>query len=310
MSTQLPRDHPERMQRAALALDGLSVGDALGEACTCFYRRHFDALEQDPENTPPMPWPWTDDTAMAIGLYEVLGELGRVDQDALAKRFAARFAAQPHRGYGAGAYRLLTAVHTGGDWRRASRSVFRDGSFGNGSAMRIAPLAGYFAQDDYAVVAEQARLSAEVTHAHPEGLAGGVAAAVAGAYAWKHRDERADERTKRGLFDVVLDHVPAGEVRKGIQHAAILPFEGSVEAIVSLVGNGSGISCPDTLPFCLWSAAARLDDYVGAIVRTIRGLGDMDTNCAIVGGIVALAVGREGIRADWLAGREELVAGY
>jgi ADP-ribosylglycohydrolase len=310
MTCTLPTDHAARMERAALALDGLSVGDALGEACTCFHRRHFDALRDDPEATPPMPWPWTDDTAMAVGIYEVLGELGHIDQDALAKRFAARYAAQPLRGYGAGAHRLLTAVHTGRDWRRATLSVFPGGSFGNGSAMRIAPLAAYFAEDDYTVVAEQARLSAEVTHAHPEGLAGAVAAAVAGAYAWKHRDDRADERTKRGLFDVVLDHVPAGEVRKGIEHAAILPFAGSVEAIVSLVGNGSDITCQDTLPFCLWSAAAQLDDYVKAIVRTIHGLGDMDTNCAIVGGIVALAVGRDGIPADWLAGREELVTGY
>ena len=129
-------------------------------------------------------------------------------------------------------------------------------------------------------------------------------------YAEHPRYGRADERTKRGLFDVVLDHTPAGEVRKGIQHAAILPFEGAVEAIVSLVGNGSEISCQDTLPFCLWSAAARLDDYFKAFVRTIRGLGDVDTNAAIVGGIVALAVGRDGIPADWLAGREELVTGY
>jgi len=32
----------------------------------------------------------------------------------------------------------------------------------------------------------------------------------------------------------------------------------------------------------------------------------MDTTCAIVGGIVALAVGPEGIPADWLAARESL----
>ena len=66
--------------------------------------------------------------------------------------------------------------------------------------MRIAPLAGYFAEDEYGIIVEQARLSAAVTHAHPEGIAGGIAAAVAGAYAWKHRGDRASERTKRGLW--------------------------------------------------------------------------------------------------------------
>jgi ADP-ribosylglycohydrolase len=308
MTRTLPPDHGARMQRAALALDGLSVGDALGE--TCFNRRHWDAIQADPEATAPMPWPWTDDTAMAVGIFEVLAERGRIDQDALAKRFGDRYRAQPLRGYGAGAHRLLTSVACGGDWRVATKKVFPGGSFGNGSAMRIAPLAAYFAEDDYAVVAEQAKLSAEVTHSHPEGLAGAVAAAVAGAYAWKHREDRSDERTKRELFDVVLDHTPAGYVRKEVEHAALLPFNGNVEAVASLLGNGSGISCPDTVPFCLWAAAAHLDDYRAALVRTIRVGGDIDTNCAIVGGIVALSVGRDGIPPDWLAGREELVTGY
>jgi ADP-ribosylglycohydrolase len=258
MTRSLPRDHAARMELAALALDGLSVGDALGQ--TCFEQCHHDSIQTDPEATAPMPWPWTDDTAMAVGIYEVLGEHGVVSQDALARRFADRYRAQPHRGYGAGAHRLLTAIACGGDWRTATTSVFPGGSFGNGSAMRVAPLAGYFAQDEYAVIAEQAALSAAITHSHPEGLAGAVAAAVAGAFAWKNREGRALERTKRNLFAVVLDHTPAGQVRQGIEHAAMLPLDLSVEAAVRLVGNGVNISCQDTLPFCLWAAAAHLDD--------------------------------------------------
>ena len=39
---------------------------------------------------------------------------------------------------------------------------------------------------------------------------------------------------------------------------------------------------------------------------TASALGDVDTTCAIVGGIVALAVGSEGIPAEWLARREPL----
>jgi ADP-ribosylglycohydrolase len=34
--------------------------------------------------------------------------------------------------------------------------------------------------------------------------------------------------------------------------------------------------------------------------------GDIDTNCAIIGGIVALGAGREGIPSAWLAAREPL----
>src|SRR4051812_23835677 len=181
-TTNLPPDHSVRMSRARVALDGLSVGDALGE--TCFRTHNWDAIQRDPHATTRGPWPFTDDTAMAISIYAVLEEYGCIDQDALAKRFAARYRAQPWRGYGAGAHRLLDQIGSGTDWRDAAESVFPGGSFGNGSAMRIAPLAGYFAEADYPEIAQQARLSAGVTHAHPEGLAGGVAAAVAGAYAW------------------------------------------------------------------------------------------------------------------------------
>jgi ADP-ribosylglycohydrolase len=301
----LPPDHAARMQRAALALDGLSVGDALGE--TCFRTHNWEAIQEDWHATARGPWPWTDDTAMALGIYEVLHEYGEIDKDALARRFAARYAAQPWRGYGAGAHRLLQQVGEGIDWRNAAECVFPGGSFGNGSAMRIAPLAGYFAEADYAEVAQQARLSAGITHAHPEGLAGAVAAAVAGAYAWKHREGRAVESVKRGLFDAVLAHTPRSEVRRGTDVAASLDFGLSIETVVSRVGNGRNISCQDTVPFCLWVAANHLDDYRTAIVRTIRGGGDIDTNCAIVGGIVALATGRAGIPAEWLADREELV---
>lgn len=325
MNNTLPADHTARLARARTALEGLSVGDALGE--TCFRYENLEAIIEDPRATPRGPWPWTDDTAMALSIFEVLEEHGRIEQDLLARRFAARFKAQPWRGYGAGAFRLLGNVAGGGDWRIAAEMIFPGGSFGNGSAMRIAPVAAYFAEDDYTVIAEQARLSAMVTHTHPEGIAGGIAAAIAGAYAWKHRNTRSDAATKRGLFDAVLAHTPQSEVREKIERALALAFEppsepevrlfshgmttrsldASMVPVIQELGNGSRISCQDTVPFCVWAAARHLDDYQSAIQTTIRVGGDIDTNCAIVGGIVSLAVGREGIPRDWLADREELL---
>jgi ADP-ribosylglycohydrolase len=126
---------------------------------------------------------------------------------------------------------------------------------------------------------------------------------------------------------VVLAHTPAGEVRRGIERAAeftfhlsaepalrqlnygmqTVPLDVSVEKVVRQLGNGSRISCRDTVPFCLWVAARHLDDYQSALVQTIRAGGDIDTNAAIVGGIVALAVQADGIPPNWLADREELV---
>ena len=305
MTTTLPHDHAARIDRARVALDGLSVGDALGE--TCFQPENFDAILDDPRATARGPWPWTDDTAMAIGIFEVLFELGQIDQNLLAKRFASRWQAAPWRGYGAGAHRLLSQVIGGIDWRIAAGGLFGGGSYGNGSAMRIAPLAAYFAEDGFRRVAEQAELSAAVTHAHPEGIVGGIAAAVAGAYAYLNRYKRDEANSRRDLLEAVHSYTPPGEVRNGIERAMTIDFDLSIETASGLLGNGRRISCQDTVPFCLWVASRHLDNYETAIVNTIRAGGDIDTNCAIVGGIVALAVGRQGIPTDWLADREELV---
>jgi ADP-ribosylglycohydrolase len=72
------------------------------------------------------------------------------------------------------------------------------------------------------------------------------------------------------------------------------------------IGNGTRGSAQDTVPFALWSAARSLDSYEGALWETIGGGGDLDTNCAIVGGIVAMRAGARSIPAEWLARREPL----
>ncbi len=61
----------------------------------------------------------------------------------------------------------------------------------------------------------------------------------------------------------------------------------------------------DTVPFCLWSAARHLGDFEEAMWATVSGLGDRDTTCAIVGGILA-AGGEAQIPPAWVAARESL----
>jgi ADP-ribosylglycohydrolase len=71
-------------------------------------------------------------------------------------------------------------------------------------------------------------------------------------------------------------------------------------------GNGARVSAEDTVPFVLWSAARNLARFETARWETVSALGDRDTTCAIVGGIVALCCGEVGIPADWLERREPL----
>ncbi len=292
-------DHATRMKRAHVSLDGLSIGDAFGER---FFRLSAVALIAS-RTLPEPPWRHTDDTAMACSIVEVLAHAELIDQDMLARRFAERFRADPDRGYGGGAFRLLTAISLGADWRTEARALFDGGSFGNGGAMRAAPIGAYFA-DDVARVAEEARASAEVTHAHREGQAGAIAAAVAAAYADMCRGG-VGAAQKEGLIPFVLDHMPPSETRQGIEKAASIPLSAIVHRAASELGTGASISSMDTVPFCLWSAARHLDDFEEAMWTTVAGLGDRDTTCAIVGGIVALST-QKPIPPAWKKARERL----
>lgn len=305
MSRTLPLDHADRMARAHLSLDGLSVGDAYGDRFfTPAARSHWDNPEPF---LPPAPWLYSDDTEMALGILEVLNRHGRIDQDDLARTFGRRWKLEPRRGYGPGAYRLLSSLAEGGIWQLESKALFSGmGSFGNGSAMRVAPLGAYFA-DDYAAVVREAAKSAEVTHRHPEGIAGGIAVAVAAAAVWQNKDRLRDSADRRTLFDVVLEHTPPGETRDGIERARGIDLATSTESAVGWLGNGTRVTCQDTVPFCLWMIAAYLTDYPRAIWETVRAGGDVDTTAAIVGGVVALATGRESIPAAWLNRREALM---
>src|SRR5262249_14069917 len=151
--------------------------------------------------------------------------------------------------------------------------------------------------DDLSRVVEQARASASVTHAHPDGQAGAVAIAVAAACAWQLRDEPSPERPAE-IFAKVLERVPDGPTRRGIVQAAKLPLDLSPRSAARLLGDGSRVICWDTVPFTLWCAARHLDDYAAALWSTVAGLGDRDTTCAIVGGIVALSAG---VPEEWRA---------
>jgi ADP-ribosylglycohydrolase len=281
------------------SLEGLCTGDAFGQQMSW-------RTEEIAKRRPGVPiWHWTDDSEMAFSLSRNLLKQGRVDQDSLALSFAHRF--DPTRLYGAAMlFDLLPKLKRGAPWRTAAGELFDgQGSYGNGAAMRVAPLGAFFA-DDLERVVSQAQASAEVTHAHSEAIAGAIAVAVASALAFRQRKARTVTGS-RTFLEQIIPHVPASQVRDGLQLAyeAFGPRT-SIFQIAERLGNGSHVTAQDTVPLCLWIAGAHLHDFEEALWTTVAQLGDMDTNCAIVGGIVAANVGRQRIPADWLRSRESI----
>lgn len=285
------------LERALHSLDGLSLGDGFGEMF--FGPTAVGWLKR--RMLPPGQWRWTDDTHMALSIVETLAEHGRIDQDYLAQAFARRYSQEPGRGYAGGAVRLLRSVAEGDDWRDIAPNLFPGGSYGNGGAMRAAPIGGYFAGDP-ARAAVEARKSAMVTHAHPEGQAGAMAVAAAAAIAGTDSPPRGND-----FLTAVSDHIPTGETRDGVQAALAIEPSQRQTAVLEL-GAGGRVSAQDTVPYCLWVAAHHLNDFTEALWQTASGFGDVDTTCAIVGGIVALNTPE--LPQEWLSQREPLPADF
>ncbi len=281
-------------QKALLSLQGLSVADALGQNCFRSLRTRYD------RQLPPEPWQWTDDSEMAYSIVATLLTHDSIEQDALATSFAENF--HEKRGYGpAMLYKLMPALRGGLYWQIAAKDLFDgQGSFGNGSAMRAAPIGAYFA-DNLPRVVQEATKSAEVTHAHPEGIAGAIAVSVAAAIAWQHRST---PQKPQVFIETVLSHVPSSAVREGLELAFTLSPDSSLPEAVDLLGAGERVTCMDTVPFCIWNASRFLDDYPEAIWSTVKAGGDIDTNSAIVGGIVSLSAKDRSVPSTWISMRE------
>ncbi|SFW46629.1 ADP-ribosylglycohydrolase family protein [Amycolatopsis australiensis] len=273
------------LEAASASLAGLAAGDAFG-AQILLPGDHPDVVGR---RLPPAPWAWTDDTEMACSVFAVLRRHGVIDQDALAASFAAHM--DPARGYGSGAEWRLNQIRAGQPWRAVNVTNGR-GSWGNGAAMRVAPLGAWFC-DDLPQALRQAELSAEITHAHFEGVAGAVA--VAAAAALRASSPSGD------LLRGVIPLVPPGWVRSGLEKA--LQVTDPREAAAAL-GTGREIAAHDTVPLALWIAARYRDSFADALWTVAQLAEDVDTVGAIVGGV--LAAGGTPAPPDWLAATEPL----
>ena len=344
-----------RQDYAKRSLIGLQIGDSIGNMSTlCYLHDILDLMKHVPFQG---QLKWSDDTEEAVVLYEHVvhhpyygyGHVA-IDQDKLALEFADRFMRDPagnQFGYGPRTRGLFQRIHRTEHnmpehWSFVSKEI---DSFGNGSAMRVAPLGplcGTYTKDMdmdmlfLPYVKERAYQQAEVTHAHIEGIAGSVAVALASTTAvWLARQKstgktwlcEGDDGWKTpvsgenswqevecdNLFDTtwgkhmqieimcnpawsmgrkwkyeVDRDVSQTDVLKRIKEAIKIPFDTPIGKVVEQLGNGRHVTCQDTVPFALWCASKNINNYRQALIDCSLAGGDVDTTCAIVGGIVGI----------------------
>jgi len=150
-------------------------------------------------------------------------------------------------------------------------------SWGNGSAMRVSPVGFAFSTQEE--VLEQARMSAEVSHSHPEGIKGAQATALA----------------------VFLARTGIGKeaIRTRVAERFGYDMNRSVDGIRP--GYAFDVSCQGTAPEAI-IAFLDSESYEDAIRNAVSLGGDSDTLACITGGIAEAYYGGvpEHIREDAL----------
>ncbi len=187
---------------------------------------------------------FTDDTVLSVAVADAILN-GRSYGESLMD-FGRRY---PHAGYGSSFFRWLQQENPG-----------PYNSWGNGSAMRASPVGFAFASEEEVLL--QARLTAEVTHNHPEGIKGAQATALA----------IFEARTGLGKE----------EIRLKISEKFGYNLKRSLDEIRP--EYSFDISCQGTVPEAI-TCFLDSDSYEDAIRNAISLGGDSDTLACITGGI-------------------------
>jgi ADP-ribosyl-[dinitrogen reductase] hydrolase len=298
------------LDRARGALLGLAVGDALGTTLE-FTRRDAGPLHTEMTGGGPFalePGQWTDDTAMALALADSLIACQGFDQTDLITRFVAWWRK--------GRYSCTGTCFDIGITTAAALDRFkRDGdpfagstaadTAGNGSLMRLAPVALY-ALDDAEEADRIARDQSRTTHGAPEAIEACayfvqiLRAAILGEgdvlrpRAWMGADcdalfprhWQSDER------DFLTLHPSAEEA--AIEAIAQGTWRTKTRDEIRSTGY-----VVDTLEAALWCVATT-DSFEAALVRAVNLGGDADTVGAVAGQLAGALYGSSAIPERWI----------
>jgi poly(ADP-ribose) glycohydrolase ARH3 len=272
--------NPTVKDRFEGCLLGLAVGDALGgkfEAQSAdAIRARFASSEQLIAYPKEEIW-YTDDTQMTIGLTEALIERAEVVQEILCRAFVANYL--PSRGYGRGARAVLDAMEEGRDYRQVAEQHFAGGSFGNGAAMRVAPV-GLLFRDDHRRLWDQAQLSALPTHLHPLGIEGAQLLALAVAIC-----SRMTPFDRGDFFARLLAACTSTDYRAKMEEASRVRVPDDLAAL------GNRIEALHSVPTAIASFALTPESFEATISNVIFLGGDTDTLAAMAGALSGAYLG-------------------
>jgi len=274
------------------ALVGTGVGDALGAPFEGWRQVRLEEIERVAERRGILTY--TDDTHMMIGVAESLVRTGCFDGGDMAQAFVKNYELEPFRGYGPGPPRIFRLIKAGGAWDQVAQGLYRSGSYGNGSAMRIAPI-GVFYHDNPGMLREVAYKSSQITHAHSLGKEGAALQAYAVALATSLKPLGAFDRGN--FLAKLIGYVSSGVYQEKLgKIEALLAKPDKGKAVTQL---GNGIEAFSSVPTAIYSFLAQPDSFIQAVLHAVSLGGDTDTIGAMTGAISGAYLSIESIPRSW-----------
>lgn len=271
--------------RALGAMLGLAIGDALGTTLE-FAPRGSEPRLDDLVGGGPFdlkPGQWTDDTAMALALMDSLLVRPELDEAELMDRFVSWHETGHYSCTG-------TCFDIGITTRQALQRYKRSGnplagssdprSAGNGSLMRLAPVAIRYWNDRPALRDVAARQS-RTTHAAPQAIDACVAYAEILADAIAGHPRSRVMRPRRSAHDEAIAGIVAGSWRGAHRDA--------------IASTGYVVH---SLEAALWSIG-RTGTFLDAVLLAANLGEDADTTSAITGQLAGALYGGTGISQTW-----------
>jgi len=270
---------------------GLAVGDALGAP----FEGRRDVKDHQVwrlvQERPLLRY--TDDTHMAIGVAESLIACGRFDGQHMAEAFVRNFEEEPWRGYGPGPPRVFQKIKAGIPWDSAAETIYPGGSFGNGAAMRVAPLGLFFCRD-FKLLKEAAALQSKITHSHPLGMEGAALQAFAVALAALHGPSYPPRELLARLQTFTEEEIYLRKLKE------LEDLLGEPNASVVALRLGNGIEAFNSVPTAICCFLRHPNSFQKTVVEAVCLGGDTDTIAAMAGAISGASLGLEKIPQQWL----------
>ena len=196
---------------------------------------------------------------------------------------------------GAGPPQVFSLLRKGVPWNQASRMLFAGaGSYGNGAAMRVTPIALVYYQSTDEMI-EVARRSARITHAHAMGVEGAVLQAVAIVLLLGQASgarisgtafaERLAARVSSPLY-----------VQQWKLVQELLP-DAAPPDVVSKLGNG--IEAFQAVPAAIYAFLRHPLSFSEAVRYAISLGGDTDTIASMTGALSGAYLGDSAIPISW-----------